>query len=260
MLLRHEQKTGWLDEKVRERGSRALARQLEYQEHKAASLAGHESGMVRENFVRAQQIRKLLDTVKPFDTSDSILEVGSGAHGLVFGFGASFGVGIDPLAVDYKRLFGTLQSNAKTVAAIGEELPFADAAFDVVLSDNVIDHAERPLVIVAELIRVLKPGGLLYFTVNIHHPIYNFASHLHGAWNAVGIKLELSAFADHTIHLTEERIASAFAGQPLDIVTRRSTIGETRSSQRSAKISSPDSLLKNMFFKNALFELIAKKL
>jgi len=260
MLPRHEQKMGWWGEKARERGARALSRQLDFQEHKAASFAGHEAAMVRENFVRAQQIRKLLDAVKPFDANDRILEVGSGAHGLIFGFGATFGVGIDPLAVDYKRLFGKLQANSKTVAAIGEELPFADASFNVVLSDNVIDHAERPLAIVPELIRVLKPGGLLYFTVNVHHSIYDLASTLHGAWNAVGIKLELSAFADHTIHLTEDRIASVFAAQPLDIVSQLSTIGETRAIQRSAKISNPDSLLKKMFFKNALFELVAKKL
>ncbi|MGB5014969.1 MAG: methyltransferase domain-containing protein, partial [Pyrinomonadaceae bacterium] len=129
----------------------------------------------------------------------------------------------------------------------------------VVLSDNVIDHAERPLAIVPELIRVLKPGGVLYFTVNVHHPLYNFASNLHGAWNAIGIKVELSAFADHTIHLTEDRISAAFVGQPLDIISQRSTVDETRSIQRYARAFDPDSLLKKLFFKNAVFELIAKR-
>lgn len=259
MLERHQHETGWVDNAVRRRGARALQRQLDYQEHKAAAFAGHEEEMVRGNFVRAQQIRKLLDAVKPFDENDRVLEVGSGAHGLVFGFGTKFGVGIDPLAVDYKRLFPKLQANAKTAAAIGEELPFADAAFDVVLSDNVIDHAERPLAILPELIRVLKPGGLLYFTVNVHHPLYGLASNLHGAWNAVGLKVELSAFADHTIHLTEDRIAAAFVGLPLDVVSQRSTVAETRAFQRAAKLSNPDSLLKKMFFKNALFEVVAKR-
>ncbi len=259
MLERHQRETGWADRAVRTRGARALRRQLEYQEHKAAAFAGHEDEMVRGNFVRAQQIRKLLDAVKPFDDNDRVLEVGSGAHGLVFGFGTKFGVGIDPLAVEYKRLFPHLQANALTAAAIGEELPFADAAFDVVLSDNVIDHAERPLAIVPELIRVLKPGGLLYFTVNVHHPLYNFASNLHGAWNAIGVKVELSAFADHTIHLTEDRISAAFVGQPLEIISKRSTVDETRSIQRSARALNPDSILKKVFFKNALFELIAKR-
>lgn len=259
MLERHQHQTGWADNAVRRRGARALKRQLDYQEHKAAAFAGHDDEMVRGNFVRAQQIRKLLDSVKPFDENDRVLEVGSGAHGLVFGFGTKFGVGIDPLAVDYKRLFPKLQSNANTAAAIGEELPFADAAFDVVLSDNVIDHAERPLAIVPELIRVLKPGGLLYFTVNVHHSLYDLASKLHGAWNAVGLRVELSAFADHTIHLTEDRIEAVFGEQPLEVISKRSTVNETRSIQRAAKAYNPDALLKKLFFKNALFEVVGKR-
>ncbi|MEO7658566.1 MAG: class I SAM-dependent methyltransferase, partial [Pyrinomonadaceae bacterium] len=185
--------------------------------------------------------------------------VGSGAHGLIFGFAAGLGVGVDPLAVDYKRLFPLLQQRAPTVAAIGEQLPFADAAFDIVLSDNVIDHAERPLQIVAELVRVLKPGGLLYFTVNIHHPLYSLASHAHGAWNALGLKLELSAFADHTVHFTEKQISQAFDKLPLAIVERSATVDQTKAAYRNSKEFDPDTLLKKLFFKNALFELIAIK-
>jgi ubiquinone/menaquinone biosynthesis C-methylase UbiE len=38
-----------------------------------------------------------------------------------------------------------------TVSALGECLPFPDGAFDVVLCDNVIDHAKSPAATVAEL-------------------------------------------------------------------------------------------------------------
>jgi SAM-dependent methyltransferase len=178
---------------------------------------------------------------------------------LIFGFASNFGIGLDPLAVDYKRLFTKLQKNAVTVAAIGEQLPFGDASFDVVLSDNVIDHAEQPLKIVDELVRILNPGGLLYFTVNVHHPFYNLASQAHGAWNAIGLKLELSAFADHTVHLTEAKIADYFSRLPLNIVSQTSTVPETKKAQRAMKPSNPDALLKKVFFKNALFEVIAVK-
>jgi SAM-dependent methyltransferase len=249
----------WLDRKRRERGRRALIRQLEYQEAKAHAFREDTDNLVRANFLRAQLIRQRLTTGAGLADDAKVLEVGSGAHGLIFGFGASIGVGVDPLAVDYKRLFPALQKQAMTIAAIGEELPFADKAFDVVLSDNVIDHAERPLAIIDELIRVLRPGGILYFTVNIHHPVYDLASRLHGAWNALGIRLELSAFADHTIHLTETRITNAFRDKPLDVIEQRSTVAQTKIEHRNSKIANPDALLKKLFFKNALFELIAKK-
>src|ERR1700690_963606 len=45
-----------------------------------------------------------------------------------------------------------------------ESLPFADAAFDVVLSQFGHMFAPRPEVAVAEMLRVLKPGGTIAFS------------------------------------------------------------------------------------------------
>lgn len=251
-------KSGWLSRKLDVRARRALERQLDYQEHKAESLSEVED-FGRSVFLRAQSIRQKISSVRPIADTDKVLEVGSGAHGLVFGFGGNFGVGIDPLAVDYRRLFPRWQQNAPTTAAVGEQLPFADASFEIVLSDNVIDHARDPLKIVDEMVRVLKPGGILYFTVNVHHPIYSLASRAHGLWNAAGLHLELSAFADHTVHFTEASIREAFARQPVKPVSQSSNVAETKKAQRLARNLQPHALLKKVFFKNALFELLAVK-
>lgn len=251
--------SGWFERKRRERGRRALERQLEYQRRKAAGFGEHQDELARANFVRAQVIRQRLEKIRPINAADKVLEVGSGAHGLVFGFAGNFGLGIDPLAVEYKRLFPKLQHKAFTVAAIGEQLPFEDGSFDVVLSDNVIDHAEKPLEIIGELVRVLKRGGLLYFTVNVHHPIYEVASRVHAAWNALGLKFELSPFADHTVHFTENWIAGVFQSLPLDIVSRTSTVAEKKTAYRNSRSLNPDTLLKKLFFKNAVFEILAVK-
>jgi len=45
-----------------------------------------------------------------------------------------------------------------------EKLPFADAAFDVVLSEFGHIFAPRPEVAIAEMLRVLKPGGTIAFS------------------------------------------------------------------------------------------------
>jgi ubiquinone/menaquinone biosynthesis C-methylase UbiE len=185
--------------------------------------------------------------------------VGSGAHGLIFGFGKGLAVGIDPLAVYYKRLFPKWQGRVQTIAAIGEKLPFADSSFDIVLSDNVIDHAENPIAILKDITRVLKPSGLLYFTVNIHHPIYSLASDVHGLWNALGIRYEISPFADHTIHFTENRIKKVFSDLPLKILHENSNVRELKSNYKGIKFHNPEVLFKKMFFKNALFQVIAAR-
>lgn len=249
----------WFEKKQAERGKRALERQLAYQEKKAEALREAETEILLNTFARARMVRQRLEAVKPIAADARVIEVGSGAHGLIFGFGDEFGVGIDPLAVDYKRLFPKWQADSNTVAAIGEELPFADESFDVVLSDNVIDHAEKPLVIVEELIRILKPAGLLYFTVNIHHPFYNLASKMHGVWNALGLKFEISPFADHTVHLTEQKMRACFAQFPLEIIETTSSVEETKQALREIKSPNAEQRLKQIFFKNALFELVAVK-
>jgi SAM-dependent methyltransferase len=41
----------------------------------------------------------------------------------------------------------------------GENLPFSDAQFDLIVSDFVFEHLEDPAKVTAELLRVLKPGG-----------------------------------------------------------------------------------------------------
>lgn len=249
---------GWLGRKRRERAARALRRQLDYQREKAASAGATEDEIARFQFLRSQMIRKRLEAIKPIGATTRVLEVGSGTGGLIFGFGDSLRVGVDPLADHYKQFYPKLQSTANTVAARGEDLPFADASFDIVLSDNVIDHAEQPFAIVDEMIRVLRPGGLLYFTVNIHHPIYHFASMAHGAWNALGLKIELSAFADHTVHLTEKRVADRFALQPLKIIEQSSSVARARESGVGGNSHEPH--LRKVFFKNGIFELLAERL
>jgi SAM-dependent methyltransferase len=47
-------------------------------------------------------------------------------------------------------------------AALGEQLPFADATFDLVVLDQVIEHVRDQTRVLAEAFRVLKPGGAMY--------------------------------------------------------------------------------------------------
>lgn len=242
---------------LQERAKRALARQLAYQEKKAVNVRGREDQIVSAMRLSSANVRATLESIQPIDPDAHVLEVGSGAHGLIFFFGAERAVGVDPLAKSYAELFSAWQRRVATVAAFGETLPFLEGSFDIVLSDNVVDHAESPAAIVAEMARVLKPSGLLYFTVNIHHPIYGFASRLHAAWNNLGFKYEIAPFADHTVHLTLKEAQSLFDGSSFRILQETSNIAESRTAAKGRAPRHAGDKLKRIFFKNALYKVIA---
>ena len=52
-------------------------------------------------------------------------------------------------------------------------LPFADSSFDVVLSDQVLEHIADPFRCAAEARRVLRPGGLQIHTTCFINPIHD---------------------------------------------------------------------------------------
>lgn len=57
------------------------------------------------------------------------------------------------------REAGGLEGRLEVVHADGRVLPFADGSFDLVVSNSVIHHLGNPLPVLAEMRRVLKPGG-----------------------------------------------------------------------------------------------------
>lgn len=43
---------------------------------------------------------------------------------------------------------------------VGEKIPYADESFDVVVSDNVLEHLDDPVAVFREVARVMRPGGV----------------------------------------------------------------------------------------------------
>jgi SAM-dependent methyltransferase len=239
---------------------RALERQLDYQQRKAKLVPGREPEIILQMQRASKRVRDVIESYKPIAADARVIEVGSGAHGLIFYFGSKTGIGVDPLAVDYASLFPQWQRQALTVAAFGERLPFPDDSFDLVICDNVVDHAESPETIVKELVRILRPGSLLYFTVNVHHPIYSVAAQAHATWRAAGLPLEIGPFADHTTHLTPPAAELMFTGLPLRVLSKKYGIVEAKQRARKLPPRHLGDRLKRLFYKNALFEIIAEKL
>ncbi|WP_281826320.1 class I SAM-dependent methyltransferase [Jannaschia rubra] len=99
-----------------------------------------------------------------------MLDLGCGPLGsLEWADMAADRVGVDPLADRYVTLNGGTQA-MRYVRSGCETLPFGHAAFDVVSMFNALDHVEDVEASVAEMQRVLAPGGDLLLIVEIDHP------------------------------------------------------------------------------------------
>jgi len=83
----------------------------------------------------------------------------------------------------------------------GGNLPFKDNSFDVVLSLAVLEHVKNPWVHADEMIRVLKPGGIVYADVPFLQPYHGYPHHYYnmttaGLKNLFSKKIEI---VSHTV-------------------------------------------------------------
>ena len=60
------------------------------------------------------------------------------------------------------------------VAASAEQLPFRSNLFQRVECDAVLEHVERPDCVMAEIARVLAPGGFAHIVVPFCHPFHEY--------------------------------------------------------------------------------------
>jgi SAM-dependent methyltransferase len=81
------------------------------------------------------------------------------------------------IGVDPDPRVGTNPLLHAGLVSSGENLPFRESTFDAAFSIYVLEHIEKPPVIVSELRRVLKPGGLfLALTPSRFHYVSLIAS------------------------------------------------------------------------------------
>jgi 2-polyprenyl-6-hydroxyphenyl methylase/3-demethylubiquinone-9 3-methyltransferase len=78
--------------------------------------------------------------------------------------------GIDPAAEAVAAARAHAERTGRSIrydTGVGETLPYADASFDAVVCVDVLEHVQDLDQVLAEVTRVLKPGGLfLYDTIN----------------------------------------------------------------------------------------------
>jgi len=127
-----------------------------------------------------------------------LLDLGA-SHGLITielaALAAStVGVDVDAQAIASARRSAQGLSNIDFALASGEALPFASASFAVVICNHVYEHVEDPDALMAEIHRVLVPGGTCYFagghTLQLIEPHYRLPllSWLPRAWASAWLR------------------------------------------------------------------------
>lgn len=93
----------------------------------------------------------------------TVLDVGGGAGYFADAFraaGATY-VGLEP---DAGEMTARGEAEPGTLRGSGEELPIRSGVLDVCYSSNVLEHVRRPLTMADEMVRVTKPGGIIYLS------------------------------------------------------------------------------------------------
>ena len=110
--------------------------------------------------------------IDQIESGSTVLDIGCGAGFDLYiascqvgSTGTVIGVDLTPEMVDRarKNLTAAKVANTEVLLVASEQMPFADTAFDVVISNGVINLSPDKPALFAEIYRILKPGGKLQF-------------------------------------------------------------------------------------------------
>ncbi len=135
---------------------------------------------------RARIWRAILEQVeaeRPFGPGERVLDIGCGLDTVLDYVPDVIGVTLDSLMARLGEL--GLTRAARHTAGVFEELPFRDASFDRVFLMNVLDHVRDPEGGLAEVARVLRPGGQLILSVDTFANRKYYQKRLHKWWSRV---------------------------------------------------------------------------
>lgn len=128
------------------------------------------------------------------DERGTLQEIGRLAHDLVLDIGAGAQVVQDYLSADCEYISLDYYQTAVTwyhthphIYGDGQRLPIRSGSVDTVLLLDVLEHLPQPETCVAEIGRVLRPGGQLVLQVPFLYPLHDVPNDFH-RWTIHGLR------------------------------------------------------------------------
>jgi len=122
--------------------------------------------------------------------------------------------------VKYKKYFSDCDFKTQDFKQYGKidyvsditEIPIPDQSFDIIISTEVLEHVLRPDLGIAEMSRILKPGGTLYITIPFRAGIHHLP-HYHSGLSEFWHRYYLESYGFEKIEIKEKGGFFAFYGQ-----------------------------------------------
>jgi ubiquinone/menaquinone biosynthesis C-methylase UbiE len=164
---------------------------------------------------RAERLaREVRDFVEPH-ADGRALDVGTGAGALAFALAPLVRevVGVDPVPELLALARARALPNTRFVEGDGEALGFSSAEFDLSGTHRTLHHVARPERVVAELVRVTRPGGHVLVVDQLAPDDPEEAAALH--------EFETTRDASHARLLSAAELRGLFAAHGLSLVKER---------------------------------------
>jgi SAM-dependent methyltransferase len=139
-------------------------------------------------------------------------------------------IGLD---IEFPRVRDTQAYTPNVVCGAGEHLPFFHNSQDLLISHEVLEHVSDDQATIAEMVRVLKPGGrIVLFCPNRGYPFETHGIYWRGKYHFGNIPLVnylprrwRDKLAPHVEIYTRRDLVKLFEGLPVKFIQRTTIFG-----------------------------------
>jgi SAM-dependent methyltransferase len=156
----------------------------------------------------------------------TILEFGCGNGIYASQFQRRYAAHVEAFDIETQRVAEAQVETPHALVAVGEALPYRANSFDLVFSNEVIEHVRDDQVAASEMVRVTKPGGhVLLFCPNRWYPFETHGHYWRGTYHFGNTPLInylpdplRNQLAPHVRAYTAKGIQALFTGLPVRVV------------------------------------------